>query len=36
VVRLLVPEFEEEYARRSWKMVRRIDRVYVNERLELT
>jgi nucleoside-diphosphate-sugar epimerase len=27
-----VPDYEAEYARRGWKMVPRIDRVYVNER----
>jgi nucleoside-diphosphate-sugar epimerase len=27
-----VPDFEAEYARRDWRMVPRIDRVYVNER----
>jgi nucleoside-diphosphate-sugar epimerase len=27
-----VPEYEREYARRGWKMVPGIDRVYVNER----
>jgi UDP-glucose 4-epimerase len=27
-----VPGYEREYARRGWKMVPRIDRVYVNER----
>jgi nucleoside-diphosphate-sugar epimerase len=32
VVRRLVPQFEPEYARRGWKMVPSIDRVYVNER----
>ena len=32
VVRRYVPEYEAEYARRSWRMVPRIDRVYVNER----
>jgi nucleoside-diphosphate-sugar epimerase len=30
VVRRRVPGFEAEYARRGWKMVPRIDRVYVN------
>ena len=30
--RRLVPDYEAEYARRGWKMVRSIDRVYVNER----
>jgi nucleoside-diphosphate-sugar epimerase len=32
VVRRYVPEYEAEYARRGWKMVPVIDRVYVNER----
>jgi UDP-glucose 4-epimerase len=32
VVRQRVPEYEAEYARRRWKMVPSIDRVYVNER----
>jgi UDP-glucose 4-epimerase len=32
VVRWRVPEFEEEYARRGWKMFPGIERVYVNER----
>jgi UDP-glucose 4-epimerase len=32
VVRRHVPDYEEEYARRGWKMVPSIDRVYVNER----
>jgi nucleoside-diphosphate-sugar epimerase len=32
VVRRRVPEYEAEYARRSWKMFPGIDRVYVNER----
>jgi UDP-glucose 4-epimerase len=27
-----VPDYEEEYARRGWKMFPSIDRVYVNER----
>jgi nucleoside-diphosphate-sugar epimerase len=31
-VRRCVPEYEEEYARRGWKMAPIIDRVYVNER----
>jgi nucleoside-diphosphate-sugar epimerase len=31
-VRRCVPDYEAEYARRGWKMVPRIDRVYVNER----
>lgn len=32
VVRRHVPEYEEEYARRGWKMFPSIERVYVNER----
>jgi nucleoside-diphosphate-sugar epimerase len=32
VVRRRVPEYEAEYARRGWKMLPGIDRVYVNER----
>jgi nucleoside-diphosphate-sugar epimerase len=32
VVRLRVPEYEEEYARRGWRMFPGIDRVYDNER----
>jgi nucleoside-diphosphate-sugar epimerase len=32
VVRRRVPGYEEEYARRGWKMFPGIDRVYVNER----
>lgn len=32
VLRRLVPDYEEEYARRGWKMFPGIDRVYVNER----
>jgi nucleoside-diphosphate-sugar epimerase len=32
VVRRHVPGYEDEYARRGWKMFPRIDRVYVNER----
>lgn len=32
VVRRLVPEFESEFARREWRMLPSIDRVYVNER----
>ncbi len=32
VVRRRVPDYEEEYARRGWKMFPGIDRVYVNER----
>lgn len=31
-VRRCVPDYEAEYARRGWKMVPGIDRVYVNER----
>jgi UDP-glucose 4-epimerase len=31
-VRRLVPDYEAEYARRGWKMVPSIDRIYVNER----
>lgn len=31
VIRLKVPEFEEEYARRGWRMFDSVDRVYVNE-----
>lgn len=31
VVRRRVPEYEEEYARRGWRMFPGIDRVYVNE-----
>jgi nucleoside-diphosphate-sugar epimerase len=31
-VRRRVPSYEAEYARRGWKMVSSIDRVYVNER----
>jgi nucleoside-diphosphate-sugar epimerase len=31
-VRRCVPDYEAEYARRGWKMVPSIDRVYVNER----
>ena len=33
VVRCKVPEYEEEYRRRGWKMVPSIDRVYVNDRI---
>jgi UDP-glucose 4-epimerase len=33
-VRRCVPDFAEEYARRGWKMVPSIDRVYVNERAQ--
>jgi nucleoside-diphosphate-sugar epimerase len=32
VVRRRTPEYEEEYARRGWKMFPSIDRIYVNER----
>ena len=32
VVKRYVPEFEHEYARRQWKMLPSIDRVYVNDR----
>jgi nucleoside-diphosphate-sugar epimerase len=32
VVRRLFPDYEEEYARRGWRMFPGIDRVYVNER----
>jgi nucleoside-diphosphate-sugar epimerase len=32
VVRRLLPQYEAEYARRGWKMLPSIDRVYVNER----
>jgi len=32
VARRAVPDYETEYARRGWKMVPGIDRVYVNER----
>lgn len=32
VVRRRVPDYEEEYARRGWKMFPSIERVYVNER----
>jgi len=32
VVKRLFPEYEEEYARRGWKMFPHIERVYVNER----
>jgi nucleoside-diphosphate-sugar epimerase len=32
VVRRRVPEYEEEYARRGWRMFPGIDRVYVNHR----
>jgi len=32
VVKRLVPEYEEEYARRGWTMFPGLDRVYVNER----
>jgi UDP-glucose 4-epimerase len=32
VVRRCVPEYEAEYARRGWKMIPGIDRVYVNDK----
>jgi UDP-glucose 4-epimerase len=32
VLRRRIPEYEEEYARRGWRMFPGIDRVYVNER----
>ena len=32
VVRRRVPDYEEEYTRRGWRMFPGIDRVYVNER----
>ena len=32
VVRRYVPEYEEEYRRRGWRMLPKIDRVYANER----
>jgi UDP-glucose 4-epimerase len=32
VVRRYVPDYEAEYARRGWKMIRGIDRVYVNDK----
>ena len=32
VVRRYVPEYEQEYARRSWTMIPCIDRVYVNDK----
>ena len=32
VVRRRVPEYEEEYARRGWRMFPSIERVYINER----
>src|SRR5439155_20063570 len=32
VVKRRVPDYEEEYARRGWRMFPGIDRVYVNER----
>jgi nucleoside-diphosphate-sugar epimerase len=34
VVRRRVPEYEEEYRRRGWRMFPGIDRVYVNERAQ--
>ena len=35
VVRRRVPEYEAEYMRRGWKMVPKIDRVYVNDRARI-
>jgi UDP-glucose 4-epimerase len=32
VVRRRMPEYEDEYARRGWRMFPQIERVYVNER----
>src|SRR5262249_13821846 len=32
VVKRRVPEYEEEYTRRGWRMFPSVDRVYVNER----
>jgi UDP-glucose 4-epimerase len=32
VVRKYAPEYEAEYARRDWKMLSSIDRVYANDR----
>lgn len=32
VVKRIFPDYEEEYARRGWKMFPDIGRVYVNER----
>ena len=32
VVKRIIPEYEDEYRRRAWKMISKIDRVYVNER----
>ena len=32
VVRRRVPDYEEEYTRRGWRMFPAVDRVYVNER----
>ena len=32
VVRRHVPDFEAEYARRGWKMMAGIDRVYLNDK----
>jgi nucleoside-diphosphate-sugar epimerase len=32
VVRRIIPDYEDEYRRRDWKMFPEIDRVYVNER----
>ena len=34
VVRSLFPDYEEEYSRRSWRMLPGIDRVYVNHRAQ--
>ena len=31
-MRRRMPEYEEEYARRGWRMFPQIERVYVNER----
>ena len=31
-MRRRVPDYETEYARRGWKMIPSVDRVYVNER----
>ena len=33
IVRRIFPDYEEEYARRGWKMLPDIDRVYVNQRI---
>lgn len=35
IVRRYVPEYEEEYRRRGWKMLPSIDRVYVNARARI-